>query len=228
MYHQVSKTPVGAPVDLSTNDVRKVVFRGAYGRWGKRALDLTLALLAAPFAAAIVGVLGLLIGRDHGPMFYGHTRVGRDGRRFTCWKLRTMVVDADARLKAHLAADPAARSEWNETQKLQRDPRVTRLGGLLRAASLDELPQIWNILRGDMSFVGPRPFTPDQQTLYHGRGYYALRPGLSGLWQVEQRNDGAFAARAVYDALYAREMSLGLDLRIIVKTLGVVLRGTGR
>lgn len=228
MYQQVRKTPVGTPVEISTVDARQDVFAGAYARWGKRAFDIALALIATPFVAPVLAILALFVATDRGPVFYGQVRVGRGGRRFKCWKLRTMVVDAEERLKAHLASDPEASSEWNETQKLRNDPRITRVGWILRATSLDELPQIWNILTGDMSVVGPRPFTPDQQHLYHGRSYYALRPGLSGFWQVAERNDASFASRAVYDARYAEEMSLGVDLRIIWKTIGVVLRCTGR
>ena len=139
-----------------------------------------------------------------------------------------MVADADDQLEAHLADHPDARAEWNETQKLRDDPRVTRVGAILRAASFDELPQILNILLGDMSFVGPRPFTPEQQHLYHGSSYYALRPGLSGYWQVEDRNDVSFASRVTYDARYAQEMSLATDLGVIARTIAVVVRCTGR
>lgn len=228
MYHQATKTADGTAVDLTADDGGPEVFQGVYARFGKRALDIALALLAAPFVAPLVGLLALIVRRDGGPAFYGQPRVGRGGKRFTCWKLRTMVADADDQLAAHLADHPEARAEWDETQKLRDDPRVTRFGALLRAASFDELPQILNILMGDMSFVGPRPFTPDQQHLYHGRSYYALRPGLSGYWQVEDRNDVSFASRATYDARYAQEMSLAVDLRVIARTLAVVVRCTGR
>ncbi len=187
-----------------------------------------LVLLAAPVMVPLMMALALLARRDGGPAFYGQTRVGRDGRLFTCWKIRTMVVDADARLAELIATDAEARAEWEETQKLRNDPRVTAIGRLMRATSLDELPQFWNVLTGEMSLVGPRPFTPDQQSLYHGRSYYALRPGLTGLWQVETRNEASFAARAVHDARYAGEMSLGLDLLTILKTVKVVFGGTGR
>ncbi|MEM6745011.1 MAG: sugar transferase [Pseudomonadota bacterium] len=228
MYHQATKTAGGTPVDLAAEDAPPVVFQGFYARFGKRALDICIALLAAPFVTPLVAVLALIVRRDGGPAFYGQARVGRGGRRFTCWKLRTMVADADDQLAAHLAGCPEARLEWDETQKLRDDPRVTRIGALLRAASFDELPQILNILLGDMSFVGPRPFTPDQQHLYHGRSYYALRPGLSGYWQVEDRNDVSFASRATYDARYAQDLSLPVDLRVIARTLAVVVRCTGR
>lgn len=226
VYHQMTDSQTGTPVEYSPDEV-SAAGPGLYARWGKRALDIALALAALPFVAVVVLVLSLIVRRDGGPAFYGHVRVGRRGRRFTCWKIRTMSVDAETALARHLDADPAARAEWEETQKLRCDPRVTRVGAFLRATSLDELPQIWNILIGDMSFVGPRPFTPDQQHLYHGRGYYALRPGLTGYWQIGDRNDAGFSSRAVHDARYAREMSLGVDLSVIFRTVLVVLRGTG-
>ncbi len=200
---------------------------GLYGRIGKRTLDVLLLALFAPAALPLVAIFAVFASMDGAGPFYGHDRVGRGGRLFTCWKIRTMVPDADARLEAHLASDPAARAEWDAAQKLRRDPRITRFGAFLRSTSLDELPQLWNILRGDMAFVGPRPFTPDQTHLYRGRSYYSLRPGLTGLWQVGDRNDATFAARAVDDARYARGLSLGLDLMILLKTARVVLQRTG-
>lgn len=200
---------------------------GAYARGGKRLLDLVLVLLALPAAAPLIGLFALLARSDGGPALYAHDRVGRGGRLFRCWKIRTMVPDADARLEAHLAASPEARAEWERDQKLRDDPRVTRFGAFLRSTSLDELPQVWNVLIGDMSLVGPRPFTPDQTHLYQGRSYFSLRPGLTGPWQVGDRNDCSFAARAVHDARYARELSLGLDLGILLRTVRVVVRRTG-
>jgi len=200
---------------------------GPYARFGKRALDIVAVILAAPFVLPVLALLALLAMLDGGPAFYGQTRVGRGGRKFTCWKIRTMVRDADSKLDACLAADPAAAAEWRETQKLRNDPRVTPVGRFMRAMSLDELPQLWNVLIGDMSLVGPRPFLPEQQHLYPGSAYYSLRPGLTGFWQVGDRNDATFAARAVDDARYAREMSLGTDLATIARTVAVVARGTG-
>ena len=200
---------------------------GLYRRVFKRWFDTALILLAAPFVLPVILLLGLLVRRDGGPAFYVQDRVGLDGRVFRLWKLRTMVIDADARLAAHLAADPALRAEWDETQKLKRDPRITAVGRLLRKTSLDELPQLWNVLKGDMSLVGPRPMMPEQRALYPGRAYYAMRPGLTGPWQVSDRNATSFAGRAEFDADYARRMSLATDLGIIVLTVWVVLRGTG-
>lgn len=226
--HHAAKAAQGNVADFSVDEIAAREGGGTYGRFGKRALDLLLLACLAPMALPLVALFAVMASFDGASPFYGHLRVGRGGRLFTCWKIRTMVPDADARLEAHLAADPEARAEWDAAQKLRRDPRITRFGALLRSTSLDELPQLWNILLGEMTFVGPRPFTPDQTHLYRGRSYYSLRPGLTGMWQVGDRNDTTFAARAVDDARYARELCLPLDLRILVKTAFVVLRRTGR
>lgn len=200
---------------------------GLYNRLFKRWFDVTLIVLAAPFVLPIMFALAFLVRRDGGPAFYVQDRVGLDGRAFRLWKLRTMVVDADAALASHLAADPALRAEWDETQKLKADPRITPIGRLLRKASLDELPQLWNVFRGDMSLVGPRPMLPEQRPLYPGRDYYRLRPGLTGPWQVSKRNATSFAGRAEFDTAYARRISLPTDILIMFLTVWVVLRGTG-
>lgn len=200
---------------------------GVYGRAAKRLLDITAILLALPVVLPLIALLALLVARDGHSPFYRQARVGRGGRIFTIWKLRTMVPDAEAKLAGYLAENAAARAEWNSTQKLKRDPRITRFGCFLRKSSLDELPQLWNVLKGDMSLVGPRPMMPEQQPLYPGRAYYALRPGITGLWQISDRNHTTFAARAEYDGAYARSLSLGTDVRILFATVGVVTRGTG-
>ena len=200
---------------------------GLYRRFFKRWFDFAVIVLAAPFVLPVVLLLGLLVRRDGGPALYVQDRVGLDGRVFRIWKLRTMVIDADARLAAHLASDPALKAEWDKTQKLKNDPRITGIGRLLRKASLDELPQLWNVLRGDMSLVGPRPMMPEQRALYPGRAYYQMRPGLTGPWQVSDRNASSFAGRAEFDADYARRMSLPTDLVLLFLTVWVVLRGTG-
>jgi lipopolysaccharide/colanic/teichoic acid biosynthesis glycosyltransferase len=142
-------------------------------------------------------------------------------------KLRSMVADAEARLQAHLDACPKARIEWQVTQKLRRDPRITRIGRIIRKTSLDELPQLWNVLVGEMSIVGPRPMMPSQQSLYPGIAYYAMRPGITGYWQISVRNESSFAERAQFDARYFRDLSFVTDVRIMLRTFGVVMRGTG-
>ncbi|MFN3432691.1 MAG: sugar transferase, partial [Candidatus Sericytochromatia bacterium] len=185
-------------------------------------------LLGAPFVVPILVLLALVIFlRDGANPFYSQDRVGKGGRLYRIWKLRTMVVDADSLLAAHLAANPAARREWDETQKLKDDPRITRIGRILRKCSLDELPQLWNVLKGDMSLVGPRPMMPEQRALYPGDAYYRLLPGITGPWQVSERNASSFAARAGFDAAYERSLSFGADMRLLLATVRVVTRGTG-
>lgn len=198
-----------------------------YRRFGKRVFDVTLCILSAPFVLFIVAALAFLVARDGGKPFYCQTRVGKGGRLYRMWKLRSMVVGANRKLEAHLADNPEARAEWNKDQKLKNDPRVTRFGALLRRSSMDELPQLWNVLKGDMSLVGPRPMMPSQTALYPGRDYYALRPGITGSWQVSKRNESCFADRATFDASYNRDVSLGEDIRLLAATVRVVLRATG-
>jgi exopolysaccharide production protein ExoY len=204
--------------------------RSAFGLYRsalKRGFDICLVLMAAPIVLVVVGLLAILVAFDGGRPFYSQDRVGRSGRVYTMWKLRSMVADADAKLEAHLAHDPAARVEWDATQKLKFDPRTTRFGRLIRKCSMDELPQLWNVLMGDMSLVGPRPMMPNQQDLYPGRAYYRLRPGITGPWQVSARNDSTFADRARFDTDYDRTMSLRNDLGLLLATVRVVLHGTG-
>lgn len=199
----------------------------AYSGFFKRTLDIVLVLLALPIVLPTLLFLAFLVARDGNNPFYGQTRIGRDGKEFTMWKLRSMVPNAHVLLADHLTRNPAAKREWDETQKLKNDPRVTRIGQLMRKTSLDELPQLWNILVGEMSIVGPRPMMPEQKILYPGKAYYSMRPGLTGLWQVSQRNDSSFASRADFDTSYAGQLSLRTDLGIIFATVGVVVRGTG-
>ena len=194
----------------------------------KRAFDVAVVILSAPVVLPLVALLAALVWLDGGRPFYCQTRLGYGGRAFRMWKLRSMVPDAEARLADHLARDPEARAEWDRDQKLACDPRITRLGGVLRKLSLDELPQLWNVLRGEMSLVGPRPMMPCQREIYPGRAYWRLRPGLTGLWQVTARNDSSFAARAEFDRSYDAALSLASDLAILAATIGVVLRATGR
>ena len=186
-----------------------------------------LFLVAMPVWLPVIVIGALFVMTDGQSPFYRQERVGRNGRIFWIWKLRTMVVDADAKLESYLAANPQARAEWDATQKLKRDPRITLVGRVLRKTSLDELPQIFNVLRGEMSLVGPRPMMVSQQDLYDGDGYYVMRPGLTGLWQVSARNNSHFVDRVHYDNVYASTVSLRTDLLVLMRTVGVVLRGTG-
>ncbi|WP_240672170.1 sugar transferase [Tropicibacter alexandrii] len=193
----------------------------------KRVLDVTLVLMAALPVLMMTLAFAAVIALDGKSPFYRQERVGRNGTTFFMWKLRSMVPNADRLLDAYLADNPAARAEWDRDQKLRHDPRITPIGHVIRKTSIDELPQLWNVLRGDMSLVGPRPMMPCQQEIYPGTAYYALRPGITGFWQTSVRNESSFAQRAEFDGDYLRKLSFGTDLRILLKTVRVVIRGTG-
>lgn len=201
--------------------------RSLYSRVGKRELDLVLCILAAPLALIVIALVAVVVRLEGGPVFFRQKRLGQGGRVFDILKIRTMVPDAEARLRDYLAANPEARAEWERNQKLLHDPRITRVGRFLRRTSLDELPQVWNVLRGEMAIVGPRPMMVEQGPLYPGTAYFRLRPGITGPWQVSDRHETSFAARAIYDTRYAQTLSLREDLSIIGRTIGVVLRCTG-
>lgn len=217
----------------SANVLRKEPSQAALPRTGfyrdgaKRAIDVALVLLSLPVVLPVILTLALLVALNGGTPFYKQARVGKGGRIFRMWKLRSMVCDADAVLEGYLADNPDMRREWNTKQKIIKDPRVTPLGAFMRKTSLDELPQLFNVLRGDMSLVGPRPMMVDQQALYPGRDYFEVRPGITGPWQISDRNDTSFAERAFYDARYNKTLSLTTDANILVSTVRVVLRGTG-
>jgi lipopolysaccharide/colanic/teichoic acid biosynthesis glycosyltransferase len=218
--------PVSAPVSNPVSTTAKPK-DGFYRSRAKRVLDVTLVLLSAPVVAPLIGFLALCVALGGGKPFYSQQRLGRNGKIYRIWKLRTMVPDADAVLEEHLAGDPALRAEWNSKQKLLDDPRITKVGSVLRKCSLDELPQLWNVLRGEMSLVGPRPMMVNQRDMYPGTAYYKLRPGITGMWQISDRNDTTFAARAKYDAAYHSSLSLKTDVKILLGTVRVVLNGTG-
>lgn len=205
--------------------------RWLYRTIGKRLIDIAFVLVLLPAVLPLMATILAFTWLQGGAPLYSQPRVGRNGREFRCWKVRTMVRDADARLAALLLADPGIAAEWHRNQKLARDPRITPFGAVLRRTSLDELPQLWNVLVGEMSLVGPRPFTPEQRALYFfGRAdapYYQMRPGITGLWQTSRRNAGSFIERVVYDGRYWQEMGLTADLAILVRTVGVVVRATG-
>jgi lipopolysaccharide/colanic/teichoic acid biosynthesis glycosyltransferase len=185
-----------------------------------------LLLLALPAFLVIAALVKL----DGGKVFYAHQRVGRGGRLFGCLKFRSMVVDSDQRLAALLARDPAARAEWEATRKLKNDPRVTAVGRFLRASSLDELPQIFNVLRGEMSLVGPRPVQASELAAFYGAAaqhYMMVRPGITGPWQVSGRSDTSYAQRVALDVAYATHPSLRTDLKILFRTPVAVLARRG-
>ncbi|MBI6630207.1 sugar transferase [Pontibaca salina] len=216
-----SKTPI--------SDRQKIVLRRRIYRYiGKPVLDLLFLLAALPVTLPIILLCALALWIEGGQPFYRQARLGKDGRIFWIVKLRSMVRDADQLLGHYLENDPVLAEEWRTTQKLRHDPRVTRLGAVLRASSLDELPQLWNVLKGEMSIVGPRPMLPEQLVLYGDpEPYFALRPGLTGLWQVSARNEGEFADRARLDATYYADLSCRGDMALLLRTVGVVLRRTG-
>ena len=194
------------------------------------AMNIIVALVALIFLAPVmIAVAMSVFAQDGGPILFAHRRIGRDGRHFLCLKFRTMAVDAERRLADLLAADPDARAEWERDHKLRDDPRVTRLGAFLRRSSLDELPQLFNVLRGEMSVVGPRPIVDAEVVKYgHRFGHYcAVKPGITGLWQVSGRNDTSYRTRVALDCVYARERSLLLDGYIILSTVPAVLSRRG-
>lgn len=195
----------------------------------KRAFDVVAVLLVLPIALPVMVIIAILLRVEGGAVWFTQQRLGQDGYSFNLWKFRTMVVDADSELERYLDADPSLRAEWDATQKLKKDPRITRTGRILRKTSLDELPQLFNILRGEMSVVGPRPMLVEQLDMYGplARHYFALRPGLKGLWQVSDRNNTDFARRAEIDAVYEQNLSMVGDIKIIFATFAVIVRGTG-
>ncbi|MBO6895822.1 MAG: sugar transferase [Shimia sp.] len=202
---------------------RRSVYRSVF----KRVFDILFVLIIALPVTMIVALLALFIALDGASPFYRQERVGKNGKRFNMLKLRSMVPDADRKLEAYLQANPTARLEWNEKQKLAHDPRITTLGRLIRKTSLDELPQFLNVLRGDMSVVGPRPMMPQQTALYPGTSYYRMRPGITGFWQISERNECSFAERAIHDSNYDRALSLRTDIAVVWRTVAVVMAGTG-
>jgi exopolysaccharide production protein ExoY len=200
------------------------------GGTAKRFIDIVVASCALIFFLPLIGLIaGLVKLSDGGPVFYGHLRIGHGWRSFRCFKFRTMVVNADEVLKRHLATSPEADREWAAARKLKRDPRITAVGSVLRKLSIDELPQLVNVLRGDMSIVGPRPIVSDEIGMYgpHAGFYVSARPGLTGPWQVSGRNDKSYDDRVTLDCAYVQNWSLRADIAIIVRTIPAVLSARG-
>ncbi len=194
-------------------------------RLAKRAFDLALAFVLLPFALPLLLVLAILIKlTSPGPVFYRHQRLGQRGRVFRLWKLRTMWINSDHLFSSYLQENPEAKKEWLHQYKLQVDPRITPLGRVLRRTSLDEIPQLFNILRGEMSFVGPRPII-HAEALRYGAGigiYCAAKPGLTGLWQVHGRGKVRYEVRVSYDLEYVSTWSLRRDFVLILRTIPVL------
>ncbi len=214
------------PVDLSfKRDVS-----GFYRASGKRVFDILITLALLPVLLPLVGLIWAVVRAGGGPGFYSQERVGFEGRVFRCWKVRTMVPDADRALERLCRADPRLAREWRKNQKLRNDPRVTAFGRFLRMTSFDELPQFWNVLRGEMSLIGPRPFMREQEALYRDAGgiaYYRMRPAITGPWQVSARGQSSFIERVKFDNDYWKNVSFASDLKIFWKTFGAVLRCVG-
>jgi exopolysaccharide production protein ExoY len=207
-------------------DVSAIIGHHPVGNATKRSIDILLAasgiLLLAPLL--VFCFLAIML-TSPGPALFRHRRVGFGGKHFSCFKFRTMVPDAESRLRNHLESDPQARAEWATSRKLRFDPRITAIGAILRKTSLDELPQLFNVIKGDMSIVGPRPVTDEELVRYstNVHDYLACRPGITGLWQVSGRSGTTYAKRVACDAFYARNWSLALDAKIVVVTLPALL-----
>lgn len=211
------------------SDPAEITRSWSLGATLKRLLDILGAIVLGLVFLPLMLVIVVLLGREGGPAIYRHRRIGRDGRAFECLKFRSMVPDADRVLRELLERQPELKAEWVRDHKLRGDPRVTALGRFLRRTSLDELPQLWNVLRGEMSLVGPRPVVREELMRY-GRSlpvYLSAKPGITGLWQVTGRNDTDYRRRVALDVYYVRKQNLLLDLYILLKTTRVVLGGGG-
>ncbi len=199
-------------------------------RFVKRLFDLTICICTLPLVLPVIGVIGILIMLEsRGAAIYAHDRIGRKGRQFKCLKFRTMQRDAEEKLREMLESDAVLRNEWETTWKLRDDPRVTRVGRFLRKSSLDELPQILNVLKGEMSLVGPRPYLPREipQISENSAVIGSAKPGITGLWQVSGRSDTGYRYRVKLDTWYVMNWSLWLDIAILFKTVRVVLKAEG-
>jgi len=205
--------------------------KNPFNRFAKEAFDIVISLLLLPLALPLIALLGLLIRAESpGPVFFTHERVGRNGRRFRIVKFRSMYADSQERLAVLLDGDPRAREEWSRFYKLKDDPRVTRIGRFLRRTSLDELPQIVNVLKREMSLVGPRPVLQEEIDNFYGMYadyYFMVRPGITGLWQVSGRSDIGYELRVKLDAWYVMNWSLWFDVVILLKTIPILLGREG-
>lgn len=201
-----------------------------YNRFIKRVFDLVLTTIGVVLLSPVFLLLAVLIKLDsRGPVIFAHQRIGKDGKLFPCLKFRTMCVDADKKLKEYLAANPEARKEWEAEFKLKDDPRVTRVGKVLRKTSLDELPQLFNVLIGQMSLVGPRPIVTAEIPKYgpYIKDFYMVHPGITGMWQVNGRSDTTYEERVQMDSWYVRNWDVWLDIMLLWRTFGVVLQHKG-
>ena len=226
----MSSVPVQTIQQTSTQTIGLERDRKALFPIAKRALDIIGAGVGLVLLAPFFLIVALMVRADGGPAFFAHQRVGRGGKLFGCLKFRSMVIDSQARLEALLANDPAARAEWEATRKLKNDPRITRIGRFLRSTSLDELPQLINVLLGEMSLVGPRPVQEAEIDRYYGASaahYMAVRPGITGLWQVSGRSETSYESRVALDVAYVSRPSMIADLTILLRTPVAVLSRRG-
>ncbi len=205
-----------SPSSISQNTARRV----------KVFLDVLATLLLLVMFLPIFLIISAIVALDGGPVIYGHVRIGAEGRSFRCLKFRSMVVDSNAALQRLLDTDPAAAKEWAETHKLRRDPRITKFGKLLRKTSLDELPQLINVMRLEMSLVGPRPIVKEEIVKYgkYIEFYYKVKPGITGLWQVSGRSKTSYTERVALDVRYVEEWSILQDILITIQTVPAILR----
>lgn len=227
MVYQVEVTKrsaAGIPADVSKRNISER--SSSFSEVTKRAFDISAACVLCifffPFMLCVAGVIWFT---DRQKILFGHERVGLNGRRFKCYKFRSMCLDADERLCEILRNDPLALEEWEASHKLTNDPRLTPVGFILRKTSLDELPQVWNVIKGDMSMVGPRPIVMDEAEHYgsHFGVYKSVRPGLTGSWQVNGRSDTTYEERVQLDVEYVENRTFWVDLKILVKTVMVVV-----
>jgi Undecaprenyl-phosphate galactose phosphotransferase WbaP len=221
----IDQVPCDAQTSVNTNPLPS----NTVGAYSKILMDLTLVSILLVFLLPIFIVVMALVKLDGGPAFFAHTRIGKSNSRFPCFKFRSMVVNGDEVLQEKLASDPEASAEWSRVRKLRDDPRVTKIGRFLRATSLDELPQLLNVLRLEMSLVGPRPIT-EAELYQYGTGieyYYKVRPGITGLWQVSGRSDISFRERVRLDVTYIRDRSFKNDFLILARTIPAVLARKG-
>jgi lipopolysaccharide/colanic/teichoic acid biosynthesis glycosyltransferase len=226
----MSSVPVQTIQQPTTQTIGLERDRKALFPIAKRALDMIGAGIGLMLLSPFFLIVALMVRADGGPSFFAHQRVGRGGKLFGCLKFRSMVIDSQARLETLLANDPAARAEWEATRKLKNDPRITRIGRFLRSTSLDELPQLINVLRGEMSLVGPRPVQEAEIDRYYGASaahYMAVRPGITGLWQVSGRSETSYESRVALDVAYVSRPSMIADLTILLRTPVAVLSRRG-
>jgi Undecaprenyl-phosphate galactose phosphotransferase WbaP len=204
--------------------------RMPWNLWIKRFMDLAIVIFGGLLILPFLLIIALLVKLSSpGPVLYGHKRLGRNGEYFTAYKFRSMVMDAEERLQKLFETNPEIRKEWEKNHKLQNDPRVTFIGRFIRRTSIDEFPQLINILKGEMSLVGPRPIV-DAEVSRYGEDFgwiFSVRPGLTGMWQVSGRSETDYASRVLYDTYYLQSWSVWLDIWILFMTFGAVLRGKG-